>query len=82
MIKAVIFDLDGTVTDTLSTLAYFGNMALNAHGLGSAPEEEYKYFAGDGKKVLIKKMLEYNNVYNDEIFEKVEHMMIYMVMTR
>ena len=72
VIKAVIFDLDGTVTDTLSTIAYFGNLALNEHGLKSAPEEEYKYFAGDGKKVLIKKMLKYNNVDDDEIFKKVE----------
>ena len=72
MIKAVIFDLDGTVTDTLSTLAYFGNKALNAHGFLSAPEDEYKYFAGDGKKKLIERMLQYNNENTEENFKKVE----------
>ena len=72
MIKAVIFDLDGTVTDTLSTIAHFGNEALIAHGFKAAPEAEYKYFAGNGKKVLIENMLKYNNVDDDENFKKVE----------
>lgn len=72
MIKAVIFDLDGTITDTLSTIAHFGNFALNSHGFDSIPEEEYKYFAGNGKKVLIEKMLEYHNAYTEENFKNVE----------
>ncbi len=72
MIKAVIFDLDGTVTDTLSTIAHFGNLALNTHGLAAIPEEEYKYFAGDGKKVLIQRMLAYHKADDDELFIKVE----------
>lgn len=72
MIKAVIFDLDGTVTDTLSTIAHFGNFALNTHGLASIPEEEYKFFAGDGKKVLIHRMLAYHNADNEELFARVE----------
>ena len=44
MIKAVIFDLDGTVTDTLSTIAYFGNFALFTHGFKEIPEEHYKFY--------------------------------------
>lgn len=72
MIKAVIFDLDGTVTDTLSTIAFFGNCALNECGFESIPEENYKYFAGNGKKVLIHRMLEYHNADTEENFWRVE----------
>lgn len=72
MIKAVIFDLDGTVTDTLSTIAYFGNFALQAHGFDAIAEDKYKYFAGNGKKILIHRMLEYHNADTDENFIKVE----------
>ena len=31
-VKAVIFDMDGTVADTLASIAGFGNAALKAHG--------------------------------------------------
>ena len=72
MIKAVIFDLDGTVTDTLSTIAHFGNFALNANGFSSIPEDKYKYFAGNGKKELIHRMLKYHNADNEENFTKTE----------
>ena len=72
MIKAVIFDLDGTVTDTLSTIAHFGNYALNVHGFPSIPEEEFKYFAGDGKRVLLHRMLSHINADTEENFNMVE----------
>lgn len=72
MIKAVIFDLDGTVTDTLSTIAHFGNLALTTHGIAPIPEEEYKYFAGDGKKLIVHRMLAYNNADTEQNFAKVE----------
>lgn len=72
MIKAVIFDLDGTVTDTLSTIAYFGNFALTTHGFNAIPDEHYKFFAGNGKKVLIERMLDFSGDYTEEDFKKVE----------
>ncbi len=72
MIKAVIFDLDGTVTDTLSTIAYFGNYALQKYGFSAVPDENYKYFAGNGKKVLIHRMLEHCGADTEENFLAVE----------
>ena len=72
MIKAVIFDLDGTVSDTVSTIAHFGNMALEHYGLPAIDVEKYKYFAGDGKVVLLHRMLEYHNADTEEMFKKVE----------
>ncbi|MCR4719936.1 MAG: HAD family hydrolase, partial [Firmicutes bacterium] len=46
MIKLCIFDLDGTILDTLSAIAYFGNNALVKCGFPAIDEERYKYFAG------------------------------------
>lgn len=72
MIKAVIFDLDGTVLDTLSTIAHFGNLALEHFGFDAIETEKYKYFAGDGKVQLIHRMLKYHDADNEETFNKVE----------
>ena len=46
MIKAVIFDLDGTVSDTVSTIAHFGNMALEHFGLPVPSHDELRVFVG------------------------------------
>ncbi len=72
MIKAVIFDLDGTVSDTLSTIAHFGNVALTHFGFDEIDKDEFKYFAGDGKVKLIHRMLKFCNADTDENFKKVE----------
>ncbi len=57
MKKAVIFDLDGTLLDTLSSIEYCSNKALAAAGYAPREREEYKYFVGDGAKTLIKRAL-------------------------
>lgn len=72
MIKAVIFDLDGTVSDTLSTIAHFGNVALEYCGFPAIDEEKFKYFAGDGKVKLLHRMLAFHNADTDENFKKIE----------
>jgi len=57
MIKACIFDLDGTLADTLESIAYAGNRALEAVGLAALPINNYKYYAGDGAKTLVERAL-------------------------
>lgn len=57
MIKAVIFDLDGTLADTLSTLAYYGNKTLEHLGLGPIERERFRYLVGRGIVVLMQDML-------------------------
>lgn len=69
--KAVIFDLDGTVLDTVGSIAYFCNEALKKFGLKAFPEENYKYFAGDGAKNLIIRALSAQNADVEENFDKV-----------
>ncbi len=70
MIKLCIFDLDGTLADSLGTIAYFCNFALNAVGLGPIDEEKYKFLVGDGRNTLIHRILQYHNADTPEMFEK------------
>ena len=57
MKKAVIFDLDGTLADTIASITYCGNLALSRFGLPSFGEEDYKQFVGDGAAMLIRRAL-------------------------
>ena len=50
--KAILFDLDGTLLDTLADLADSTNAALAEMGLPQHPLEAYKLFVGDGLEVL------------------------------
>lgn len=52
MYKGVLFDLDGTLTDTLADIADTMNRALRLYGLPEWPLEAYRYLVGDGAKVL------------------------------
>lgn len=66
MIKAVLFDLDGTLSDTIHTIAYYGNLALSTHGFAEIPTDTYKKLVGNGRDLLIHRMLEYNNADSEE----------------
>ena len=57
--KLVIFDLDGTLLNTIDDLAVSANYALRQHGYGY-PEHElpaYRYFVGNGITKLIERAL-------------------------
>lgn len=69
MIKLCVFDLDGTVMDTLDSIAYFVNHTLNKLGFGEIETEKFKYFAGDGRAELIRRSLEYVGRDSEEYFE-------------
>lgn len=73
MKKLCIFDLDGTVLNTLTTIAYYGNTALSQHGIAPIAEEDYKLLIGKGIINLVKNMLTYRNCMSDENFDKVFH---------
>lgn len=57
MYQAVIFDLDGTLANSLESLKYCGNYALEKQGLKPQPEQAYQYFAGDGPMELMKRAI-------------------------
>ena len=71
MIKACLFDLDGTLLNTLTTIAYYANYALRENGIETAHTEEYKLFVGNGAKKLVERMLKSKNAYSEEMFNKV-----------
>lgn len=50
--KALISDLDGTLLDTLEDLAGAVNTALEQLGLPQHPVQTYRYFVGDGRRML------------------------------
>lgn len=57
MIKAVLFDLDGTLVNSLGDLADAGNVAVAHFGVAPYNEEQYKYFVGDGMVKLVERIL-------------------------
>lgn len=57
MKKAVIFDLDGTLSDSIQSIKYSGDKALEAFGYGPFSVEQYKYFVGDGAANLVRRAL-------------------------
>lgn len=57
MKKAVIFDLDGTLSDSIASIKYCGDRALEPFGYGPFSAEQYKYFIGDGAANLVKRAL-------------------------
>ncbi len=57
MYKACIFDLDGTLTDTLESLTYSVNATLRKLGLAQITDEQCKTFVGSGARKLIERSL-------------------------
>ena len=57
MIKVVVFDLDGTLLNTLDDLADSTNHILAQHGYPTHPLDAYRYFVGNGIAKLVERAL-------------------------
>lgn len=68
MKKLYIFDLDGTLLNTLPTIAHYGNTALEKFGFGKIDEDRYRILVGDGRDVLIHRMLAEHGADTQENF--------------
>ncbi len=71
MKKAVIFDLDGTLVNSIYDLAEACNYALDKVGETPYELDKYRYFVGNGIPVLIERVVNGKNrpeLY-DEVFE-------------
>lgn len=55
--KLVIFDLDGTLLNTISDLAAAGNYALSVQDFPTHNEQSFKIFVGNGIPKLVERML-------------------------
>jgi len=56
-LNAIIFDLDGTLADTLDGIAASMNRVLERLGLPTHPREAYRRFIGDGVHKLVERAL-------------------------
>ncbi len=73
--KAVLFDLDGTLLDTLDDLGDSMNAVLAAHGYPTHPIPSYAEFVGDGVVVLVRRCLPPDARENDAIVNELVPLM-------
>ena len=57
MIKACLFDLDGTLLNTLNSIRYYINKNTALYGISEISEDETKVFVGNGARKLVTNVL-------------------------
>ena len=71
--KACIFDLDGTLCDTLESMAISANQCTAPFGYEPLPVDNFRYYAGDGAKTLVERVLrdagDQELVHLEEVFQ-------------
>ncbi|MDR3255634.1 MAG: HAD family hydrolase [Synergistaceae bacterium] len=67
MIEAVLFDLDGTLLNSLDDLADSGNYVMSLNGWPVHETNAYKYFVGDGVVNLVTRIMPEKARTPDEI---------------
>lgn len=68
--KAVIFDLDGTLVDSLADLSDSVNLMLKSYGFPTHEMEKYRYFVGNGSKKLMERTLPRDKAASAEFIEE------------
>ncbi len=67
--KAVLFDLDGTLLNTLDDLANTANRVLADKGFPTHPLDAYRYFVGEGAAKLIVRALPPEKRHDDRCIQ-------------
>lgn len=68
MLKIAVFDLDGTLTDSIEDLADATNYGLEQLGFPAHDYEEYKHFVGNGaKKLCFRALPQDEKEYTEEL---------------
>ena len=68
--KLVIFDLDGTLTDSLASIWKTTNTVLEAFGLERYEKDPYRYFVGDGAATLVERAFAGRGVTDPQILQR------------
>ena len=68
--KAMIFDLDGTLVDSLADLSDSVNLMLESYGFPTHEVEKYRYFVGNGSKKLMERTLPRDKAASAEFVEE------------
>ena len=66
--KTLVFDLDGTLVNTIYDIGLSMNKALEEHGFNTHPLDEYYNFIGEGVIVLTKKAIGLNTISDDVVY--------------
>ncbi len=77
MTKLVIFDLDGTLLDSLEDLADSCNYLLRKYGFPEHPLDSYRYFVGDGIHKLVERILPEDKRQADFVEQVFQEMVAY-----
>lgn len=75
--QAVLFDLDGTLLDSLADITLCGNTALEISGLPQHTQEEYRNYIGNGADMLIRRMLKPEDYARHGTKVKADYMALY-----
>ena len=67
--KAILFDLDGTLADTITDIANAVNMTLKRHGYPTHPVESYKLMVGNGFAMMMQRALPQDLALGKEAFD-------------
>jgi len=67
-LSAVIFDLDGTLADTITDIGNAVNYTLRRHGFPSHPIETYKLMVGNGFPTLMQRAVPESAVNDSPLF--------------
>lgn len=68
MTKLCVFDLDGTLLNTLENIGGNMNKALEDFGIEPFPIEDYRYFVGNGSRILTERALAARGKMTPEFF--------------
>lgn len=71
MIKAVIFDFDGTVADTISAIQEGVNLTMRKYGYPEHSYEEIRQFINNGPRLLVQRAMPEHLREDSELVERV-----------
>ena len=71
MKKTCIFDLDGTLTNSLYSIAHFLNAETAKYGIPPVDAEEFKILTGNGARKLVQRVLERAGKNDKALEEKI-----------
>lgn len=69
--ELIVFDLDGTLADTIEDIAVSVNRVLSRFGLAQYDSSTYKHMVGDGFRVLIERCLPPATLRDEALFAQV-----------
>ncbi|NLW52290.1 MAG: HAD-IA family hydrolase [Tissierellia bacterium] len=69
--RLIIFDVDGTLLNTIDTIAFHGNRALRELGFDEMDVSDFMRFVGNSSLALVQRLLEKQGVYDPKEVKKV-----------